>query len=68
MRPVELSADVERMSGHLATLLRLRGADAVHLASALTLDMADLIVAVWDRRLHAAVAAAGLAVAPAQIH
>ena len=67
IRPVELSADVERTSGQLAPLHHLRGADAVHLASALALGLADLTVAVWDRRLHAGAAAAGLAVAPAAL-
>ncbi len=67
MRPVELSADVERASGELASLHHVRGADAVHLASALALDLANLTVAVWDKRLHAGAAAAGLAVAPAQL-
>lgn len=64
MRPVELSADVVRASGELARRHGLRGAEAVHLASALALDTTDLVVAVWDRRLHAGAAAAGLATAP----
>jgi uncharacterized protein len=67
MRPVELSVAVEQSAGELATRHRLRGADAVHLASALALDSTDLTVAVWDRRLHAGTIAAGLAVAPAAI-
>jgi len=67
MRPVELSADVEQSAGELAAAHGLRCADAVHLASALALDATDLTVAVWDRRLHAGVVAAGLAVAPATI-
>ncbi len=67
MRPVELTDDVERAAGALAAQQQLRGADAVHLASALALGDADLTVAVWDRRLHAGVLAAGLAVAPAVI-
>jgi hypothetical protein len=45
----------------------LRGADAVHLASALAVDNADLIVAVWDHRLHAGTLAAGIQVAPASL-
>lgn len=64
MRPVELSADVEQAAGSLALTHQLRGADAVHLASALALSSADLTVAVWDKRLHAGAVAAGLAVAP----
>ena len=64
-RPVELTAAVERHAGQLAGELGLRGADAVHLASALALRDPDLIVAVWDRRLHAGARAAGCRVAPA---
>lgn len=67
IRPIELSEEVERTAGELAVLHRLRGADAVHLASALALDSADVTVAVWDKRLHVGAAAAGLAVAPATL-
>lgn len=67
MRPVELSPAVEQSAGDLAARHLLRGADAVHLASALALGSTDLTVAVWDRRLHAGVIAADLAVAPATI-
>jgi uncharacterized protein len=66
-RPVELSAAVEQHAGQLAGLHSLRGADAVHLASALAIGDTDLVVAVWDRRLHAGAQAAGLRVAPAQL-
>lgn len=67
MRPIELSADVERAAGELAVLHRLRGADAVHLASALALGSQEVTVAVWDKRLHAGAAAAGLPVTPARL-
>ena len=67
MRPVELSADVAQAPGSLAATHQLRGADAVHLASALALGSTDLTVAVWDKRLHAGAAAVGLAVAPAAL-
>jgi len=67
IRPIELSADVERLAGEVAVLHRLRGADAVHLASALVLGSADVTVAVWDKRRHDGVAAVGLAVAPATL-
>jgi uncharacterized protein len=66
-RPVELTAAVEQHAGHLAHAHALRGADAVHLASALAIGDPDLVVAVWDRRLHAGAQAAGLRVAPAQL-
>ena len=64
VRPVELTPSVERRAGELAGQRALRGADAVHLASALTLGSSDLVVAVWDRRLHAGAVAEQLAVAP----
>lgn len=64
MRLVELSPGVEKAAGSLAATHRLRGADAVHLASALVLGYTDLTVAVWDQRLHAGAVAVGLAVAP----
>jgi uncharacterized protein len=66
-RPVELTPAVEQHAGELAGKYALRGADAVHLASALALGDTELIVAVWDRRLRAGVRAAGLALAPADL-
>jgi uncharacterized protein len=66
-RPVELTPAVEQHAGQLARSHALRGADAVHLASALAIDDPDLVVAVWDRRLHAGVRAAGARVAPADL-
>lgn len=67
VRAVELSGAVARHAGRLAPEHALRGADAVHLASALAVDDPALVVAVWDRRLHAAIRAAGLAVSPAHL-
>ena len=67
VRPVELTVQVERRAGGLARAHALRGADAVHLASALAIGDPSLIVAVWDRRLHAGAHAAGCRVAPAQL-
>ena len=64
-RPVELTRAVERHAGQLAARYALRGADAVHLASALALSDAELILAAWDRRLRAGARAAGLRIAPA---
>jgi predicted nucleic acid-binding protein len=65
LRPVELTAAVEREAGRLARIHSLRGADAVHLASALAVGGPGLVVAVWDRRLWTGARAVGLAVAPA---
>jgi predicted nucleic acid-binding protein len=67
IRPVELTDAVEQHAGRLARAHALRGADAIHLASALSIDSPDLVVAAWDRRLHAGAAAAVLAVAPARL-
>jgi hypothetical protein len=66
-RPVELTAAVERHAGQLARAHALRGADAVHIASALAIGDPELIIAVWDRRLHAGALAAGCRVAPAKL-
>ena len=67
IRPVELTATVSRHAGELAHRRALRGADAIHLASALAIDSTDLIVAVWDRRLHAGATSEHLLVAPATL-
>lgn len=67
MRPIELSSDVETVAGELAALHRLRGADAVHLASALALGSDEVTMAVWDQRLHTGAATVGLLVAPATL-
>ncbi len=67
IRPVELTPAVEQDAGLLARDHSLRGAVAVHLASARALGITDLTVAAWDRRLHAGAVAAGFAVAPATL-
>jgi predicted nucleic acid-binding protein len=66
-RPVDLTPAVERQAGQLARSHALRGAGAVHMASALAINDPDLVVAVWDRRLHVGALAAGLRVAPANL-
>jgi predicted nucleic acid-binding protein len=67
VRPVEFTRGVGRHAGDLARRRALRGADAVHLASALAIDARDLVVAVWDRRLHDGARAEELTVAPAAL-
>jgi predicted nucleic acid-binding protein len=67
VRPVELTATVERQAGELTHRRALRGADAVHLASALAVESRDLVIAVWDRRLHKSAIAEQLLVAPATL-
>jgi len=69
---VEVSQAVSERAGALVDRRPLRAADALHLASALTLaaDGAEpdrLLVAAWDRRLAAAARAEGLTVLPTEV-
>jgi predicted nucleic acid-binding protein len=60
----------ERLAEHASSLALdrgLRSLDALHLAAALILPGPGLTVATWDQRLHAAAAAEGLAVLPANL-
>jgi len=66
-RPIELTVDVAHLAGELARDHALRGSDAVHLASALALEVDDLVIAVWDRRLHDGAMAVGMGVAPSML-
>jgi uncharacterized protein len=63
-RVVELTAAVAAAAATLARRLILSGADAVHLASAMTMVDAQPILVAWDTRLRAAAREAGLVVAP----
>lgn len=67
VRPIELNAQIERASGDAAALHALRGADAVHLASAMAVSSLDLVFATWDRRQQAGALASGIMVAPVVI-
>jgi predicted nucleic acid-binding protein len=66
-----LSIDVdERLAlsaGERASGFRLRGADAVHLATALDLADEEVTFVTWDQDLADAAASAGLAVAGAPV-
>ncbi|HYN30797.1 MAG TPA: type II toxin-antitoxin system VapC family toxin [Dermatophilaceae bacterium] len=64
-RPVELTATVSAHAGQLAAAHALRGADAVHLASALAVGVPHTVMAAWDERLRGGAGAVGLALAPA---
>ncbi|WP_299035208.1 type II toxin-antitoxin system VapC family toxin [uncultured Pseudokineococcus sp.] len=64
LRMVELTSEVAEHAGDLAVEHGLRGADAVHLASALVVASPELVVAVWDARLAVGARAAGLRVVP----
>ncbi len=67
VRAVELTPRVGRLAGELAVRFSLRGGDAIHLARAVALGDPALILAAWDRRLHAGGLAAGLRVAPGRL-
>ena len=57
---IEVTPDIVRAAGDLAEAHGLRGYDAVHLASSLTLDLDDTVLVTWDRELAWAGYAAGL--------
>jgi uncharacterized protein len=61
---VELSSSVAADAGKLAEQHGLRGYDAVHLASALTVGDPQLVMVCWDSDLSAAASNVNLAVAP----
>jgi predicted nucleic acid-binding protein len=67
VRPVELSRQIGHEAGRLCKIHRLKGADGVHLASALAANNGKLIVAGWDRRLQAGAVEAGLRIAPMSV-
>ena len=63
-RAVELTEVVALRAGELAGEHALRGADAVHLASALVVGRSAVVFAAWDQRLGVGARAVGLALAP----
>jgi predicted nucleic acid-binding protein len=56
---VEVTEEIARSAGDLAEEYGLRAYDAVHLASALEIDPADVVLVTWDRELARAGRAAG---------
>jgi uncharacterized protein len=65
IRPLEITEAVQFRAGVFAREHSLRGADAIHLASATAVGDPQLVMAVWDRRLAEGARAVGLAVSPA---
>lgn len=63
---IDLDEPVAIAAGDAAETFSLRGYDAVHLATALTLQDESLLVATWDSDLRAAALKVGLRVAPAE--
>lgn len=62
---IGVDRELARAAGALAHTHALRGYDAVHLATALTITDPGLVVVTWDRDLSSAAFAAGCSVAPA---
>lgn len=61
---VEIEERLAEDAAALAVERELRSLDALHLAAALTIADDDLVLATWDRRLHAAARAKGLRLIP----
>ncbi len=57
---IDVTPEIVRTAGDLAEAHALRGYDAVHLASLLTLDPEDTVLVTWDRELARAGYASGL--------
>ena len=64
-RAVELTPAVAAHAGELAGEHALRGADAVHIATALAVGVDAALFAAWDARLRSGAEAAGVRLAPA---
>lgn len=60
---VEVTSEIARLGGERAEAHALRGYDALHLASALIIPPADLVMVTWDKDLAGAAEAAGLTIA-----
>ncbi len=67
VRLVEVTPQLETDAADLAELHALSGFDAIHLASALTIAVARVVMATWDGRLHRVAQAVGLATLPGQL-
>lgn len=61
---IGLDAALARTAGDIAEAQGLRGYDAVHLATALSVDAEAMLLATWDGDLARAAVAAGCSVAP----
>lgn len=64
MNVLEVDQDLVETAAELAFSHELRSLDALHLAAALLLPQDDLMLATWDRRMHAAALAHGIRTLP----
>jgi predicted nucleic acid-binding protein len=65
---IEVDQGLVEDAARLAIDRELRSMDALHLAAALMLPREDLVLATWDRRLHAAGKAEGLSLIPEKLN
>jgi uncharacterized protein len=63
LRVIGIDAELARTAGDMAERHGLRGYDAVHLTSALSMGITGLVVATWDRDLSGAASDCGCVVA-----
>lgn len=61
---IGLDPDLAHTAGELAEAHGLRGYDAVHLATALSINVDSMLLATWDGDLARAAVAAGCSVSP----
>jgi len=64
---IEVDQRLVEDAAKLAVERELRSMDALHLAAALMLTPEDLLLATWDRRLHAAARTEGLSLIPERL-
>jgi predicted nucleic acid-binding protein len=64
MRLIGVDWQLAVSAGEVAERHALRGYDAVHLATALSVDDADLVLVTWDQDLAHAALSAGRSVVP----
>ncbi|MCW3019805.1 MAG: hypothetical protein JWN10_2113 [Solirubrobacterales bacterium] len=64
LRVIGIDDTLAQSAGELAELHGLRGYDAVHLASAISIEDAELVTVTWDRDLADAAVACGHIVVP----
>jgi uncharacterized protein len=65
---IEVDQRLVEDAAELAVDRELRSLDALHLAAALMISHDGLILATWDRRLHAAARSEGLQLIPEALH
>ena len=65
---IGLEPDLAHSAGELAEAHGLRGYDAVHLATALSIDGDSMLLATWDGNLANSAVAAGCSVSPPPAH